>query len=190
MPSSETATPGSIRSAIRAATAAPRQLSSALAGRGSAAALRRREAAPAAAQAPQPVGSPRPAAGARLVPRPRLPAVTCDPRHGSVQLLRLADRPQQRRVRARAGIGDPGHVSPFDHLSGAERDDHGLLLTNRPAFADDHLLTALLKEGAVVNAKPVSTASSPWVTILGRVLPTLLLIGVWVWITAVRRHDG
>jgi cell division protease FtsH len=57
-----------------------------------------------------------------------------------------------------------------------------LFRTNRPAFADDHLLSQLLARGVVVTAKPTDTGQSPWVTILGGVLPTLLLVGFWVWI--------
>ena len=56
-----------------------------------------------------------------------------------------------------------------------------LFKTNRPAFADDHLLSELLRSGAVVNAKPVQTGQSPWLTILGGVLPTVLLVGFWLW---------
>jgi cell division protease FtsH len=51
--------------------------------------------------------------------------------------------------------------------------------TTRPAFAQDDLLASLQREGAVVNAKPVDNGQSPWVTILGGVLPTLLLLGLW-----------
>jgi len=54
--------------------------------------------------------------------------------------------------------------------------------TNRPAFANDDLLGALEREGAVVNAKPIASGESPWVTILGGILPTVLLIGFWGWI--------
>jgi cell division protease FtsH len=60
--------------------------------------------------------------------------------------------------------------------------------TNRPTFADDHLLSALEKEGATVTAKPVQSGSDPLLTFLGGVLPTLLLIGVWVWI--IQRYWG
>ena len=60
--------------------------------------------------------------------------------------------------------------------------------TERPAFADDHLLTALLNEGAVVNAKPASSSSGLWLTLLGGVLPTLLLVGFWLWI--IQRYWG
>jgi cell division protease FtsH len=60
--------------------------------------------------------------------------------------------------------------------------------TTRPAFADDHLLSELLKEGAVVNAKPVSSGQSPWVTIFGGILPTVLLVAFWVWI--IQRYWG
>ncbi len=63
-----------------------------------------------------------------------------------------------------------------------------LFKTNRPAFADDHLLSELLRSGAVVNAKPVQTGQSPWVTILGGVLPTVLLVGFWVLI--MQRYAG
>jgi cell division protease FtsH len=51
--------------------------------------------------------------------------------------------------------------------------------TTRPTFAQDDLLASLQREGAVVNAKPVDNGQSPWVTILGGVLPTLLLFGLW-----------
>jgi len=54
--------------------------------------------------------------------------------------------------------------------------------TTRPTFADDHLLSALEKEGAVVSAKPIRSGSDPLLTILGGIVPTLLLIGFWLWI--------
>jgi cell division protease FtsH len=60
--------------------------------------------------------------------------------------------------------------------------------TERPAFADDHLLTALLNEGAVVTAKPTTSSSGLWLTLLGGVLPTLLLVGFWLWI--IQRYWG
>ena len=60
--------------------------------------------------------------------------------------------------------------------------------TERPAFADDHLLTALLNEGAVVNAKPATSSSGLWLMLLGGVLPTLLLVGFWLWI--IQRYWG
>ncbi len=60
--------------------------------------------------------------------------------------------------------------------------------TERPAFADDHLLTALLNEGAVVNAKAATSSSGLWLTLLGGVLPTLLLVGFWLWI--IQRYWG
>ena len=60
--------------------------------------------------------------------------------------------------------------------------------TNRPTFADDHLLSALEKEGSVVTAKPLQTGSDPLLTFLGGVLPTVLLIGLWVYI--IQRYWG
>lgn len=36
--------------------------------------------------------------------------------------------------------------------------------TTRPTFADDHLLSALLEEGAVVTAKPIQSGSNPLLT--------------------------
>jgi cell division protease FtsH len=60
--------------------------------------------------------------------------------------------------------------------------------TTRPAFADDHLLSALQKEGATVTAKPIQSGSDPLLTFLGGLLPTLLLIGLSVYI--VQRYWG
>jgi cell division protease FtsH len=60
--------------------------------------------------------------------------------------------------------------------------------TNRPTFASDNLLGQLLKEGAVVSAKPLQSGSDPLLTFLGGVLPTLIFIGLWVWI--IRRYWG
>ena len=60
--------------------------------------------------------------------------------------------------------------------------------TQRPTFADDDLLSALEKEGATVSAKPIQSGSDPLLTFLGGVLPTLILIGLWVWI--IRRYWG
>jgi cell division protease FtsH len=63
-----------------------------------------------------------------------------------------------------------------------------LFKTERPVFAEDNLLGRLLSEGAVVSAKPVSSGSGLWLTLLGGVLPTLLLLGFWAWI--IRRTWG
>ncbi|HSO97523.1 MAG TPA: ATP-dependent zinc metalloprotease FtsH, partial [Solirubrobacteraceae bacterium] len=60
--------------------------------------------------------------------------------------------------------------------------------TNRPTFANDNLLTELQKEGATVTAKPTQSSSDPLLTFLGGVLPTLLLIGIWVYV--IRRYWG
>jgi cell division protease FtsH len=64
----------------------------------------------------------------------------------------------------------------------------GLFSTTRPAFADDHLLSALLAEGAVVNAKEPSSSNGVLLTILGGILPTVLLIGFWIWLF--QRYSG
>ena len=63
-----------------------------------------------------------------------------------------------------------------------------LFKTERPTFADDNLLSQLESQGAVVSAKPVSSGSSLWLTLLGGVLPTLLLVGFWLWI--IQRYWG
>ena len=63
-----------------------------------------------------------------------------------------------------------------------------LFTTTRPTFADDHLLTALTNEGATVTAKPISNGSSALLTILGGILPTVLLIAFSIWI--VQRYWG
>lgn len=63
-----------------------------------------------------------------------------------------------------------------------------LFAANRPTFADDHLLSQLLRKGAVVSARPTGSGSDPWLTILGGVLPTILLLGFWIWI--IQRYSG
>ena len=63
-----------------------------------------------------------------------------------------------------------------------------LFKTERPTFANDNLLNRLESEGAVVSAKPVSSSSGLLLTLLGGVLPTLLLVGFWVWI--IQRYWG
>ena len=60
--------------------------------------------------------------------------------------------------------------------------------TERPAFANDNLLSRLEREGAVVSAKQVSSSSGLLLTLLGGVLPTLLLVGFWIWI--IQRYWG
>jgi cell division protease FtsH len=60
--------------------------------------------------------------------------------------------------------------------------------TERPAFADDHLLGELLSRGAVVSAKPISSGSSTWLTLLVGFVPTLLLVGFFLWM--MRRAAG
>ena len=57
-----------------------------------------------------------------------------------------------------------------------------LFSTTRPAFADEHLLAALENQGATVTAKPISSGSNALLTILGGILPTVLLIGFSIWI--------
>ena len=63
-----------------------------------------------------------------------------------------------------------------------------LFKTERPTFANDNLLSRLESEGAVVSAKPVGSSSGLWLTLLGGVLPTLLLVGLWLWI--IQRYWG
>src|SRR5579862_4541497 len=60
--------------------------------------------------------------------------------------------------------------------------------TNRPTFASDNLLGALQKEGATVTARPIQSGSDPLLVFLGGVLPTLLLLGFWVYI--IKRYWG
>ena len=86
----------------------------------------------------------------------------------------------------RHAITYPAHSGTTS--SGQKSTTTTLFTTTRPAFADDHLLTALTNEGATVTAKPVSNGSSALLTILGGILPTLLLIGFSIWI--VQRYWG
>ena len=60
--------------------------------------------------------------------------------------------------------------------------------TQRPSFADDQVLSTLLREGAVVSAKPISSGQSTLVTILVGFVPTLLFVGFFFWI--MRRASG
>jgi cell division protease FtsH len=63
-----------------------------------------------------------------------------------------------------------------------------LFATNRPTFADDNLLTELTNEGAAVTAKPISNGSNTLLTILGGILPTVLLFAFWIWLF--RKYSG
>jgi cell division protease FtsH len=58
----------------------------------------------------------------------------------------------------------------------------GLFQTTRPAFANDPLLTELLRHGVQVNARSPSSSSDVLLTILGGILPTVLLIAFWIWL--------
>ncbi len=62
------------------------------------------------------------------------------------------------------------------------KDGHGTtkFKTERPAFADDQILGLLLSKRAVVNAKPVDKGQSIWVTLLVGFVPTVLLVGFFV----------
>jgi cell division protease FtsH len=60
--------------------------------------------------------------------------------------------------------------------------------TERPAFADDHLLAVLESKGTVVSAKPPTSAQPVWLTLLVGFVPTILLIGLFVWF--MRRAAG
>jgi cell division protease FtsH len=60
--------------------------------------------------------------------------------------------------------------------------------TQRPTFAADDVLSALEKDGATVAAKPLQSGSDPLLTFLGGVLPTLIFIGLWVYI--IRKYWG
>ncbi len=61
-------------------------------------------------------------------------------------------------------------------------------VTQRPAFADDNLLAELDREGATVSARPVSSGSSTAIELVMAFLPTLLLVGFFVWM--MRRASG
>jgi cell division protease FtsH len=54
--------------------------------------------------------------------------------------------------------------------------------TVRPAFADDQLLGLLLSKNTVINARPPSSGQSALVTIFVGLVPTLLLLGGFVWL--------
>ena len=53
--------------------------------------------------------------------------------------------------------------------------------SERPAFSNDHLVQQLLESGAKVSAEKESTGSS-WTDLLVAFVPTLLIIGLLVWL--------
>ena len=71
------------------------------------------------------------------------------------------------------------HAITYPAQSGTKSTDFG---TERPAFADDHLLSELTADGAVISAKATSSGQPLWVTLVGGVLPTILLIWFWIWV--------
>jgi cell division protease FtsH len=60
--------------------------------------------------------------------------------------------------------------------------------TERPTFANDNLLSRLEKEGASVSAKAISSGQSVLATILVGFLPTILIVGFFIWM--MRRAAG
>jgi cell division protease FtsH len=61
--------------------------------------------------------------------------------------------------------------------------------TEVPTFIDPAELTTLLgKEKVVINAKPPDTGRSIWATLLLGFLPTILLVGLFIWL--IRRQTG
>ena len=60
--------------------------------------------------------------------------------------------------------------------------------TQRPTFASDNLLAELDKKGVTVTAKPVSTGTSTFMTLLGWFLPVILIFVLFWWL--MRRAAG
>jgi cell division protease FtsH len=54
--------------------------------------------------------------------------------------------------------------------------------TERPAFADDSLLGLLEQEDVVINAHPIETGTPLWQELLISFAPTLLIVGIFVFI--------
>ncbi|MEA2444844.1 MAG: cell division protease FtsH [Thermoleophilales bacterium] len=54
--------------------------------------------------------------------------------------------------------------------------------TVRPSLGDDKLIDVLLQKGVVVNAKPLDQGTPLWQTLIFGFGPTLLLVGIFVWI--------
>jgi cell division protease FtsH len=54
--------------------------------------------------------------------------------------------------------------------------------TVRPSLGDDKLLDVLLQKGVVVNAKPLDQGTPLWQTLIFGFGPTLLLVGIFIWI--------
>ncbi len=60
--------------------------------------------------------------------------------------------------------------------------------TQRPSFADDGLLRLMLDKNVEVNAKKIDTGTPLWQTLIFGFGPTLLLVGIFVWLA--RRAAG
>jgi cell division protease FtsH len=54
--------------------------------------------------------------------------------------------------------------------------------TVRPSLGDDRLLNLMLDKGVVVNAKPLDQGTPLWQTIVFGFGPTLLLVGIFIWL--------
>ena len=54
--------------------------------------------------------------------------------------------------------------------------------TVRPSFGDDKLLTLMLEKNVTVNAKPLDEGTPLWQTIIFGFGPTILLVGIFVWL--------
>ena len=115
-------------------------------------------------------------------------------------VLALAIRPEPSRLtlpysvfRAQAQLGNVAEVSSREatiqgtfreelrYPAGKDGRTAKKFVTERPAFADDELLAMLLSKGTVVNAKPPDEGQPVWVTILVGFVPTMLLVGFFVW---------
>jgi hypothetical protein len=97
-----------------------------------------------------------------------------------------------------APVGDSERLATRDDLdlahgisAGLEHPQRGMpgfVVRERPPFANDNLLSRLESEGAVVSAEPVSSSSGLLLALLGGALPTLLLVGFWIWL--IHRYWG
>ena len=60
--------------------------------------------------------------------------------------------------------------------------------TVRPSFGDDGLLRLMLDKGVTVNSKPLDEGTPLWQTLIFGFGPTLLIVGVFIWLA--RRAAG
>jgi cell division protease FtsH len=103
-------------------------------------------------------------------------------RAGNVQEISSQEESIEGELKAEATYDPPGDAEPVKVTS---------FETEVPAFIDPAQLTQLLaKQNVVINAEAPDTGRSLWVTLLLGFLPTILLVGFFVWLARRQLRGG